>query len=310
MKTIPQGFFQGKAPVNAILEESMPFEEGGFYRYTISVIPLENSAVKIGPISFRYDIYALTIPQITVPVVPAVKTQIFPHEEAETPQNNAPWNNISLSPFPSGREKVFFLFQGDYNEIKAKARSLWEENHRAEALAEIRKNERDNLFGPFMVPLRIEVEQVLGLDFTENERWRPLKIPLTAWVVSGFIILLALGFLFTLRLQRKIRWKNAIFHRGNNFFTVIAIVVAVALFFIFIEESFVRISFGNSGASGKTGVLKETQGYRIPDYKGVISDHFFEGQPAVIGDYRGDWCFAETHDGRSGWVPRWAVIFY
>jgi hypothetical protein len=57
-------------------------------------------------------------------------------------------------------------------------------------------------------------------------------------------------------------------------------------------------------------VLKETQGYRIPDYKGAISDKFFEGQPASIGDYRGDWCFAETPDGRSGWVPREAVIPY
>jgi hypothetical protein len=309
MKTIPQGFFQGKAPANAILEESMPLEEGGVYRYTISIIPLENSAVKIGPISFHYDIYALTVPEITVPVVPAGRPQAVSGEGVVAPRNNDPSSDVP-PPFPSGREKVFFLFQGEYDEIKAKARSLWEENHRAEALAEIRKSERDNLFGPYLVPLRMEIEKALGLGFTENERWHPFKIPLTVWAFSGFVIFLAVVFLFAFRPQRRVKWKSAIFHRGNNFFTVIVLVFAVALGFIFLEESVSKFSFGSSGSTGKTGVLKETQGYRIPDYKGAISEKFFEGQPASIGDYRGDWCFAETPDGRSGWVPRESVIPY
>jgi len=310
MKTVPQGFFQGKAPANAILEESMPLEEGGVYRYTISVIPLENNAVKIGPISFRYDIYALTIPEITVPVVPAGRQQVISGERAAAPQNNDPMNDVPPPPFPSGREKVFSLFQGEYDEIKAKARSLWEENHRAEALAEIRRNERDSLFGPYLVPLRMEIEKVLGLGFTENERWHPLKIPLTVWAISGFLIFLTGVFLFVFHPKRRIKWKSAVFHRGNNFFTIIVLIFAATLGFIFLEESVSRFSFGSSGSTGKTGVLKETQGYRIPDYKGAISEKFFDGQPATIGDYRGDWCFAETPDGRSGWVPREAVIPY
>jgi hypothetical protein len=117
-------------------------------------------------------------------------------------------------------------------------------------------------------------------------------------------------FFFFFRPQKRTRWKNAIFHRGNNFFTIIALVFVVALGFIFLEESVSRFSFGSSGSSGKTGVLKETQGYRIPDLKGAVSEKFIEGQPASIGDYRGDWCFAETPDGRSGWVPRESVIPY
>jgi len=310
MKTIPQGFFQGKAPTNAILEESMPFEEGGVYLYTISIIPLENSAVKIGPISFRYDIYALTIPEITVPVVPAGRPQAVSGEGVVASRNNDPTSDVPPPPFPSSREKVFFLFQKEYDEIKARAQSLWEENYRAEALAEIRKNERDNLFGPYLVPLRMEIEKVLGLGFTENERWRPLKIPLTVWAIFGFLIFLTALFLYAFRPQRRIKWKNAVFHRGNNFFTIIVLVFAAALGFIILEESVSRFSFGSSGSTGKTGVLKETQGYRIPDYKGAISEKFFDGQPASIGDYRGDWCFAETPDGRSGWVPRESVIPY
>jgi len=310
LKTIPQGFFQGKAPANAILEESMPSEEGGVYRYTISIIPLENSPVKIGPISFRYDIYALTIPEITVPVVPAGRPQVISGGEAATTQNDDQTNDAPSLSFPSGSEKVFFLFQGEYDEIKAKAQALWEEGHRAEALAEIRKNERDNLFGPYLVPLRMEIEKVLGLGFTENERWHPFKIPITVWVISGFAIFLAGVFIIAFRPQNRINWKNVVFHRGNNFYIIIALIFAVALGLIFLEESVSKFSFGGSGSTGKTGVLKETQGYRIPDYKGAISEKFFEGQPASIGDYRGDWCFAETPDGRSGWVPRESVIPY
>jgi len=310
MKTVPQGFFQGKAPANAILEESMPSGERGVYSYTISIIPLDNSSVKIGPVSFRYDIYTLTVPEITVPVVPAARTKSLPDAGEVTAQNNIELSEASLPLFPSGRERVFFLFQGEYDEVIAKARHFWEEGHHAEALAEIRKNERDSLFGPYLVPLRMEVEKAMGLGFTENERWRPLRIPLIVWAISGLIIILAGIFLFTFRPQRRIRWKSAIFHRGNNFFTIIALVFAVALGFIFLEESVSKFSFGGSGSAGKTGVLKETQGYRIPDYKGAISEKFMEGQPASIGDYRGDWCFAETPDGRSGWVPRVAVIPY
>jgi hypothetical protein len=309
MKTIPQGFFQGKAPANAILEESMPKEEGGVYRYTISIIPLENTPVKIGPISFHYDIYALTIPEITVPVVPAGRPQTISAEGTAAPQNDDLSNDVP-PPFPSGSEKVFFLFQREYDEIKAKARSLWEENHRAEALAEIRKNERDSLFGPYLVPLRMEIEKALGLGFTENERWHPFKISLTVWAFSGLVIFLAGVFLFAFRPQRRIKWKSAILRRGNNFFLFSVLVFAVALGFVFLEESVSRFSFGSSGSTGKTGVLKETQGYRIPDYKGAVSEKFFEGQPASIGDYSGDWCFAETPDGRSGWVPRESVIPY
>jgi hypothetical protein len=156
----------------------------------------------------------------------------------------------------------------------------------------------------------MEVEKALGLGFTENETWRPLKISLTVWVILGFLIFLAGVFLFAFRPQRRIRWKSAIFHRGNNFFVIIGMVFAAALGLIFLEESVSRFSFGSSGSTGKTGVLKETQGYRIPDYKGAVSDKFPEGQSASIGDYRWDWCFAETPDGRSGWVPRESVITY
>jgi len=322
-KKIPQGFFQGQAPVDAILEESLPFEvREGVYRYTIKVIPIQGSAVKLEPITFYSDIYALTVPGIAIPVLPARPERL---REAEKQDGNS-GDDISDSgdeividkigqlladkpAFPASREKVFPLFRREYSQIIARAETLWNEYRWAEALAELRKNERDSLSGPFLISVRREIEQMMGLGLTENESWHPLKIPFLLWVLFVLFILLAVTFLLVLRTRSGILKMSAGPHRGSGFATIIVLFLVVVLAFFFLEESLGFFRPG-SGSSGKAAVLKETLGYRIPDLKGAISDRFDEGQPVVVGSYMGGWCFAETPDGRSGWVPGGSVIVY
>ena len=316
---IPQGLFQGKAPFNAILEESLPYEvREGVFRYIISLIPLESTAIKLEPVSFNFDIYALTVPEINVPVLPVrpIRSSAIP-PEAPNPGLEETINldvitqdAILQDPFNAGREKVFFLFRGGYNQVINRARSLWVEDRRAEALAELRRNERDSLSGPFIGSLRSEIEQMLGFDFTEGERWSPLKIPLALWGIFGFLLLSAAVFFFTRRRRRDIRRINDAFRKGGGFVTVGVLILVLVLLSVFLEESLGGFPVGRPGSSGRMAVLRETQGYRIPDLKGAVSDHFDEGQPVIIGDHRGSWCFAETPDGRSGWVPSGAVIAY
>jgi hypothetical protein len=311
VRKVPQGVLQGKAPETAILEESPPYKvREGVYRYTITVIPLDSGAVKLEDVSFYSDIYALTIPQITVPVRPARRVSDLPGEVKEVPPDSARQDDITIPVFPGGREKVFFLFRGEYNQIVTKAKTLWEESRRAEALAEIRQNERDRLSGPFLVSLRRDTEQALGLGLTDNERWRPLKIPLPLWVIFGFIILSAGVFLFILRPIMGSQRRIILIRKGNGLVIIIVLVFVAVLISVFLEEGMENFPGGSPASSGKAAVLKATQGYRIPDFKGAVSDHFDEGQPVVVGDYNGDWCFAETPDGRSGWVPRVSVVPY
>ena len=326
VKKTPQAFFQGQAPVNAIIEESLPFEVmEGIYRYTINVIPIQGNAVKLEPISFTSDIYPLTVPGITIPVLPARQESLGEAEEShgilgnglpedvqeeETTMDKREQLLAQKPHFPAAPEKVFPLFRREYSQVVTRAKALWDDFRWAEALAELRKNERDSLSGPLLVPVRREVEQILGLGLTENESWHPLKIPLLLWVLFVLFILLAAAFLLFLRRRGSIRKMSVGPHRGSGFATVIVLFFAVVLALFFLEESLGFFRLGGNGSSGKTAVLRGTLGYRIPDLKGAVSDRFDEGQPVIVGSYMGGWCFAETPDGRSGWVPGGSVIVY
>ena len=304
-RRIPEGFFWGRAPLNAIVGEGFPQTvAASVYHFPISVIPLEESNVILEAFSFNYDIYALDIPRIVIPVLPALLVE----EERVLPVQAIPGEDTTRDiPFPQARERIFFLFQGEYDRVILRARALWNENRRAEALAEIRRNERDSFSGPFLVPLRQEIEQALDIGFTENERWRPFRIPLLVYAVFFITGISALVFLLVLRPRWLMRGKKLTL-RWNRFMGVIVVMLVTGLFVIFLEGSLG--DFPSGRASRNTAVLRGTYSYRIPDFRGAVNDWFNEGQPVIVGDYNGEWRLAETSDGRSGWVPRDAVITY
>jgi hypothetical protein len=305
-KKAPQGVFQGKAPRNAILEEGPPVKTGeGAYSYKIIIIPLEEDSVVLEPFLFQAERYSLAVPGRTVPVLPAPRAQSYnPEPETAAEDSEAPQGFL-----PKKHEKVFPLFRQEYNRITAAVYGLWEEGRRAEALAEIRKNERDSFAGLYLVPLRMEMEQALNLGFTEDEKRRPLRIPFLFRVILGFSVFSAGAILFIFRPFPIIRKKSVTSRRYKGFRTVIAVIVLAFLVLIFLDEGLDNFPSGRFN-SAHNAVLEKTQAYRVPDYKGAVSARFSEGQPVIVGDYMGGWCYAESPDGRSGWVPREAVIIY
>lgn len=313
----PRGFFRGRAPRNAILEESVPAAAGGgIYRYTISLIALEGSSITIEPVSFYFENYALNIPEITVSVLPA---SALPPKEDNPPAVTAAADNegaqdfIRHLPFPKNRERVFPLFSGEYRQITVRVQALWDEGFRAQALAEIRRNERDSFSGPYLTSLRSEMEQALDLAFTKNERWQPLKIPLIPHGIIFLAVLFGLLILILLlsRFKRNKETTDSVTYRLNGGFRVIIIlVVSIGLAFILLEENLGNFPFGSISTPSNTAVLEKTQAYRVPDFKGAVNAWFGEGQPVIVGDYHLDWCYAESPDGRAGWVRREAVITY
>jgi hypothetical protein len=321
-KRPPRRFFQGRAPFNAVLEEASPVRAGDVIRYRITVIPLEESSVGLEPFSFSFENYLLNVPGINVSVLPSRQPVAAPPETEIIPPDFIP-----ELPFPQNREKVFFLFRGEYDRIVSRAETLWDGSLRAEALVEIRKNERDSLAGPSLATLRLEMEQALGLELTENENWRLFRIqPLIYMILIILIAIFSVGvvlFVFRSRLSSKtgqglkcifsypvINWRNITLRRRSGFISIVVFVLLIGMVTIVLEESMGSFPFGRSGTPGKTAVLKKTQGYRIPDFNGAVNDNFDEGQPVIVGDYKGDWCFAETPDGRYGWVKRESVITY
>jgi hypothetical protein len=316
----PEDFLRGRAPLNAILEENPPVRtaEGG-YRYRIILIPLDQSNVRLEAFSFYSDTYTLSVPEISLRVLPTPQASTAAAtaatDEINEIHDDVPLKPAAMLPFPLDREEVFFLWQREYRQVIALAQALWDENHRAEALAVIRKGERDSPVGPSLVSTRREMEETLGLGVTEDERWQPFGVSLFSFVVVCLVLVFAAAFLVALRLHRHENNhadgnKNVTSRRRYGFIFVIICMFLLGIIFILPEGSAGIFAATNSVRSGRIAVLKRTQSYRVPDYKGAVNDWFSEGQPVTVGDFRGDWCFAETLDGRSGWVERASVINY
>jgi hypothetical protein len=320
-RRIPEDFFRGRAPLNAILEENPPVRTAeGSYRYRIILIPLDQSNVRLEAFSFYSDTYTLAVPEISLRVLPApqaaaaVATLVI-DEIIRDEIPDVPLKHAAAIPFPSEREEVFFLWQREYRQVIARAEALWDENRWAEALAEIRKGERDSPVGPSLAPIRREMEAGLGFGVTEDERWQPFGVSLFSFVVVCLVLVFAAVLLLSLRLHRRENnrddeGKNVTSRRRYGFILVIACMLLLGIVFILPEGSSGVFAATNSVRSGRIAVLRRTQSYRVPDYKGAVNDWFSEGQPVTVGDFRGDWCFAETLDGRSGWVERESVIHY
>ena len=327
-RNVPRGIFQGRAPRNAILNEAIPAGAGeGVYRYAITVIPLEENGVTLEAFSFQTAGFFLTIPEITVVVLPPLPVPPPPALTWATESHVVPGDTlidergeISI-PFPKTRETVFFLLQDEYDRIVADVRTLWEENRRVQALVEIRRNERDSFSGPFLVSIRREMERSLGLQFSRDESWSPLGIPLFLWV---FFAALPFAGLFLLAFRprpgtRKARGAfppneaafGSVTSKGRSGFrNVVVLVFFVGLALIIMEVGWGRFSMNRFGFTGRAAVLEKTEAFRVPDTQGTINALFDEGQPVIIGSYNPDWCYVQSPDGRSGWVPRSAVFSY
>ena len=324
-KNVPRGLFQGRAPRNAILEEGLPQEAGtGAYRYSIFIIPLEGNSVTLESFFFRADVYTLTVPAISIPVKSAAVGSSASGSAASGKSPDTADDktadaeaNVIISggaiPFPENQEKRVPVFNREYGRICAKVQALWDEGLRAEALAEIRRNERDSVAGPYLVSLRSDMEQTLGLSFTEDEKWFPLKTSLLSWAIAGFLAVFAVSILMVFRpgLFRKGKLRKTVTsRRAYGFKAIIVFSFFLGLLLIFLGERIGNLPTGQTRSLGKTAVLRETQAYRVPDTKGAVNARFGEGQPVIVSDSGLDWCSAESPDGRYGWVPREAVINY
>jgi hypothetical protein len=307
-KEAPNGFFRGRAPLNAILEESSPSAAGGgTFRYNIGIVPLDAASVTIEAFSFQSETYNLSVPRFVVPVLPAP-----PIIETVSPVLNPsldPDEDFTGLPFPGTQAGGSLFLQGTHNRVRDRIRGLWDEGRRVEALAEIRRNERDSLAGPSFTPLRREMEQALALGFTVDENWRPLGVSLLLWVIAGFLTLFSAAVLFVLAPRARIQKKSVTSRSGNGFMTVIVLALAIGLVFILLDIGVSNFLI-NRRTAGNSAVLNETSAFRVPDPGAAVNTRFSEGQPVMIGDYRGDWCYAESPDGRSGWIPRGAVVVY
>jgi len=334
-KQAPAGIFQGRAPRNAILNEALlggaaartAAHEAGVYRYAISIIPLDETPVTLASFVFHSGGFSLNVPEITVPVLPPRRTAAPPPPpEPSPPQTNQAANTAAPPPFPQIRQSVFPLVQGTYSRAIAGARHLWESGQHAQALAEIRRAERDSLSGPLVVAARREMEQALGLAYSADETWRPLRIPRIARILAGLLAATAALFIVLAYRKPAIASDSRDSHATENEEPAADVSVTsrrrsgfravIMLFFVGLAIALLPFgsapgnASGRASAHGSTAVLEGTAAYRIPDTQAAVNAQFDEGQFVIIGASTPDWRYVQTPDGRSGWVLRKAVIDY
>jgi hypothetical protein len=312
----PEDFFRGKVSEGLILEtrtlSDSDRERGVVFRFRI--IPLAAGEFQLGPV---------LSPGKDIPEIPAVRFKAEAAPEKPGPEDLSPpeipagftdpagpaepeWE----VPFPPGEAPVFLPFRTGYERARQSARELWEEGKRAEALAMLRRGERELFSGPALALLRRNMEQTLALEPGGDEIWRPL--PLFGGLCAGAFVLILGIFLFSSS-GRAFKGKKNVTSSGLRRYkrSILFLTVIFTGALLGLGEGVIRRGgAGKEPAPGKRGVLRTVAARRIPDPESGVNVPFKDGQSVLIRDAAGNWAYVEAPDGRAGWVPEDRVIIY
>jgi hypothetical protein len=321
-KPFPEGNpFRGKIPGELILE-TLPPEDPGRERGVVlrfRLIPLKAGDFELVPGLFHPEGFP-EIPVLPVRVRGAPERPgpgVLGREGKAPPEKAGPGTSPArpaeeLPAFPPGEEPVFFLLRAGYEGTRQNARELWEGGNRAEALATLRRGERDLLSGPLLASVRRDAERVLALEPGENEKWRP-RILLGFLGTGSFILLLAaLGGRFFSSSLVFLGKKDVTSPRVRRYKGVILFltVIFVAALFGLGEGIIRRAKPGRGPERGGRGVLRTAVARPVPDLESGVSVRFGEGQSVIVRGASNGWVYVESPGGRTGWVTGDRVIMY
>jgi hypothetical protein len=346
------GLFLPKTPPGAILElvsdardrPSQAAEPAALLR--LNVIPLgaqngEGSAsggnfFTLPQASIAFEGLSLTVPALRVPVLPAAAGSggepapdiAGAAVAAETAAAIPGAAGATAAAFPAG-DTGGFLFRSACAGIREQAEALWAAGRRAEALGELRRNERDLYAGPALIPLRREAEQALGLAAQGNEKWRPRLL-----LAAG--LLLCLGLLALTMIARyskglspqpiplarpavrgnaeadvktadfKIGSVTTYFSRGYKCILIL-LAAGAGLCLWGLGDSAGQFLPG----SARYALVRETDVRRVPEPEGAVNAHFREGARVLIRSDRLNWAYVESPAGAgAGWVRSEDIISY
>jgi len=296
----PADFFMPAIPRDVILEAanlSQTDDAGILVR--LRIIPLEAGLFQLPARTLRYGNILFEIPplriQVNAPSAPAAEniTEVVTPNGGKEPVQFPVFN-------PAGYASSVLLkfYQADCDKIYSTARGLWEAGCLPEALAELRRNERDHAAGALLRPVRREAEQRLGFYNTRDEGWGQKKLFLFSSIAS--LIFATILFFVCFRL------KQGSFLKKPGF--CVSFILMAAGFFCLYQ--FFNYS---GGRHSRFGITRDTPVRRTPDYAGEQLFSFREGQPVRI--YRKDsgswlWVMANETGGNAGWIPADTVITY
>jgi len=302
---LPQELFMPEVPPGVILTLSplSAEERANGLAVRFSLIPLEAGDIHFPARTLQYENAVFEIPALNIHVTPRPAGTVAERQSQSAPQDGKTASPVVHAQFPdfdSGAfdKRIAGAWRGQCESIYKTARDLWDSGFRAKALAELRRSERDHPAGALLLPIRQEAEKSLGLFNTENENRRH-KLRLSLSIFFLFLVIISLFICF--KLKGSSAKKAAL---------LCTIVFAVLASFCLYRLADSRSVF--HGKNSRFGVTNETPVRRTVDFEGEELFSFREGQPVVIMLNSGSWVYVRSNDseGRSGWIPAEAVIFY
>jgi hypothetical protein len=331
-----------RTPIGAILEASPPREddEAAGVLLRLRLIPLEEGRLNIPGFSVPAGDYSLDVPALSVPVSRGGNRDQTAASDPAAPGSSP--EEPFVSPAPPARENLSFPqtaldpfppFRAGCGSIREQAKALWDRGLRVEALAELRRNERDYTGGPALIPLRRDLEKTLGLSGNGDETWRPSFLLAAVFAVSAALALASLFLSFLppkKRVTPGLAWCYKVvgnlsrFRLGQprlkkpaRFFRFFTVFFALpALFALWRLGDFSRIELSLPGLSSlsRPALTREADAFRIPGPESAAAFRFEEGCRVLVRSLRGSWAYAEIPDrkegGRAGWVRVEELVFY
>jgi hypothetical protein len=297
-----------------IMETLVP--EGDDELLAFRLIPLEGPFFSFPSFSFPLETQSLQVPALRIPVAPAEGPESVPsrNEEAPVPEILVPGTK-PYPPFPPG-------VSGFSRRVLEQSRALWEAGQTVEALAEIRRNERDHPAGFTLSAYRRTLEQALGLEGEPAERYSPRVLLVPALVLC--LLLAALGFTLPAGLvwfqnnrggraekpghhgNRLSRVPLRAFRRAGFFFSAAALLCLLQMGFGY--QSGVHY---HDGRSSRRALARETLVYRVPDDQGTGIARLKEGQGLLVYEVQNGWAYAESLvNGLAGWIKAGTYLVY
>jgi hypothetical protein len=275
----------------------------------LRLIPLDGPFFTFPSFSFPLENRTLQVPALRIPVRPAPPVEQAP----AAVQDEAP-PETGYPPFPSGFIPRAGIFAASSREIKARSQALWEDGRVVEALAELRRNERDHPAGFSLVELRRALEQALGLEAEPDENYSPRLLLVPALLFCLILAALSLTLPAGLMRARSSAGKRPKHLSGAHIWLcrIFSLFFSVAALFCLFRLGFVRpLSLNYGDSPPRQALAWETALYRVPDEQGTEIARLGEGQGLLVYEIRNGWAYAEsTVNGRSGWIKTGTYLIY
>jgi hypothetical protein len=176
-----------------------------------------------------------------------------------------------------------------------------------EALAELRRHERDHIAGFVLAAPRRELERALRLE-GEDEIFRHPLLLIPAAILC--LILAALGITLPAGLRSKHGGLIRRMSRGSSLvFFVLALLCLLRLTTIRSLEASLPVYL--RGRSPRQALARDTPVYQVPEDGGTRIASLRDGQGLLIYEVRGGWAYAESlGEGIAGWIRTGSYLVY